>query len=75
MRTMPTQAPADSQRAEKPALEANSAPEMKVPEPIQVQIRVKTMTCHFRLRPATMNWSWLLIFRERMKFRAVRTMR
>jgi len=54
---MPTQAPAESQRAEKPALEANSAPEMNVPEPIQVQIRVKTMTGHFNLRPATMKSS------------------
>jgi len=50
---MPTHAPAASQRAEIPALAANSAPLMNVPEPIQVQIRVKTMTCHFKLRPAT----------------------
>ncbi len=72
---IPTQAPPASQRAEKPALEANSAPLMNVPEPIHVQIRVKTMTCHFRLRPATMNSSWLLIRRERTKFIAVRTRR
>jgi hypothetical protein len=48
---------------------------MNVPDPIHVQIRVKTMTCHFRLRPATMNCSWLLIRRERTKFRTVRAMR
>ncbi len=75
MRMIPTQAPAASQRAENPALDANSAPLMNVPEPIQVQIRVKTMTCHLRLRPATMNSSWLLMRRERMKFRVVRARR
>ncbi len=71
MRMMPTQAPAASHSAENPAFEANSAPLMKVPDPIQVQIRVKTMTCHLRLRPATMNCSWLLIRLERTKFRTV----
>jgi hypothetical protein len=62
MKITPKNAPAGIQMAENPALEANSAPAMKVPEPIQVQIKVKTITQVLIDRPATMNSSWVLIF-------------
>jgi hypothetical protein len=48
---------------------------MNVPEPIQVQMSVNTMTDHFRLRPATMKSSWLLMRLARMKLNTVKTRR
>ena len=73
MTAMPTQAPAAIQRLEKPALYAYSAPAMKVPEPIQVQTSVNTMTGTDSERPATMKSSWFFTCRARTKLKAIRT--
>jgi len=43
-----------------PALAANSAPEIKVPEPIQVQISVNTIFMRGIFRPASIMSSWFL---------------
>jgi len=75
MTRMPSQAPAGSHTLDQPALAAYSAPAMKVPEPIQVQMRVKTITESGRLRPATMKSSWLFTLRARRKLKPARTSR
>ena len=68
---MPTQAPAGIHREEKPALAAYSAPAMKVPEPIQVHMRVKTITRILRLLPATIKSSWVFTLLARRKLSPV----
>jgi len=65
--TMPTQAPALIQSAEKPSRNARPAPPKRLPEPIQVQIRVPTRICHGTDRPATMKSSWVDTFRARRR--------
>ena len=60
--TIPNQAPAGIHKLDHPACAAYSAPAINVPEPIQVQISVNTITFILKLRPATMKSSWLFIF-------------
>jgi hypothetical protein len=58
-----------------PALAANSAPEMKVPEPIHVQIRVNTIFIMGIWRPASIISSWVLTLRDFQKFMMVKPAR
>jgi hypothetical protein len=71
MMTMPIHAPTGNQRELQPAFAANSAPAIKVPLPIQVQMRVKTILVMDICRPATIMSSLLLTRLERQKFMIV----
>ena len=75
MMTIPTQAPTGNHKALQPAFAASSAPAIKVPLPIQVQMRVNTIFVMEIWRPATIISSLLLTWLERQKFMMVSTAR